>query len=367
MLAIFALMATLTVFYAISRGRDYESSAKLFVRVGRETVSVDPTAEASGQLIGVSDTQEREIRSIASLLANRDLLEQVVDEVGPSTILGHSDSKSPLRQTIGSIPRLDQIDTYRVRHPRAGWRSRESAIQSLRESLSIEAEESSAVIKVAVKADSPKLAQLLVAKLIELHLSYHLHANSTPGSLPFFGSQSERLLAELDLASEELTEVMNSNSVASMDAKKQSLESQMQLLREQLSQATTDLAAATSTVTTLEGQLADETEFIPASETVGMANSVNAAMRQELYRLQILESELLARTKENHPRLTQIRDQIEKAQSVFDNEEQQVQTTTSTNDVYQQVRIRLLGERGRQAGAGIADHGIGVRARKIEG
>jgi uncharacterized protein involved in exopolysaccharide biosynthesis len=185
--------------------------------------------------------------------------------------------------------------------------------------------------------------------LVDLHLSYHLQANSTPGSLPFFGSQSELLLAELEAASEELTELKNSNSVASMEAKKQSLESQMQSLQEQLSQATTGLAAATTTVATLKQQLAGEAEFIPASETVGMANSVNAGMRQELYRLQILESELLAKTKENHPRITQIRDQIEKARLVFDEEEPQVQTTTSTNDVYQQIRISLLAEQGKQA------------------
>ena len=47
-----------------------------------------------------------------------------------------------------------------------------------------------------------------------------------------------------------------------------------------------------STVQTLQQQLAGESKLIPSGETVGMANSAKAAMREELYRLQILESEL---------------------------------------------------------------------------
>ncbi|MEM9589542.1 MAG: Wzz/FepE/Etk N-terminal domain-containing protein, partial [Planctomycetota bacterium] len=102
------LLSTLAFVYATARGRDYQSSAKLFVRVGRETVSVDPTAEASGQLISVTDTQEREIRSIVSLLSNRDLLEQAVDELSPQTILDYSEGdrdevESPIKQAIGSV------------------------------------------------------------------------------------------------------------------------------------------------------------------------------------------------------------------------------------------------------------------------
>jgi uncharacterized protein involved in exopolysaccharide biosynthesis len=352
-LATFLLMVTVTVLYVTNRGREYESAAKLFVRVGRETVSVDPTAEASGQLLSVTDTQEREIRSVVSLLSNRDLLEQVVDELGPKTILEFSDPNLPA--TESSIKKLAKpmVTATKSTLVELGIleviSEREQAIQFVRDSLAVEAGDSSAVIKVSVRTYSPKLAQLIVTKLIDLHLAYHMQANSTPGSLPFFSAQTDRLRNDLQSASKQLATVKNETRVSSLSSKQQSLESRMLSLSEQLSQARTGLASSTSTVAALQQQLGDESELIPSGETVGMANSAKAAMREELYRLQILESELLAKTKEKHPKITQIRDQIQKARSVFDEEEQQVQTTNAINDVYRQLRISLLLELANQA------------------
>lgn len=349
----FLFMVTMTVLYVMHRGREYESAAKLFVRVGRETVSVDPTAEASGQLLSVTDTQEREIRSVVSLLSNRDLLEQVVDELGPQTILEFSDPEHPVTESV--IRKITQPISSGIKSTLVALgivehiSEREQAIQAVRDSLMVEAGDSSAVIKVSVRSDSPKLAQMIVTKLIDLHLAYHMQANSTPGSLPFFSAQTERLRTDLESASELLIAAKNENKVSLLASKQQSLESRTLALSEQLSQARTDLAASTSTVQTLQRQLASESELIPSGETVGMANSAKAAMREELYRLQILESELLSKSTEKHPKITQIRDQIAKARSVFEEEEQQVQTTNSINDVYRQLRINLQTELANQA------------------
>lgn len=347
----FAVLMVLTVFYVANRGREYESSAKLFVRIGRETVSVDPTAEASGQLVSVTDTQEREIRSIVSLLSNRDLLEQVVDDLGTDTILNYAVASGEqtadnglIRSAIGlvksSLTSCGLLETVS---------DRELAIQSVRDSLSVEAGDSTAVIKISARAEDPALAQMIVSKLLDLHLEYHLRANSSPGSLPFFNAQTEQLRKELDAASAHMAAIKNENNLASLDAKKHSLEQEMLSLKQKLVQGKANLASATSTISELERQLSQESEMVPSAETVGMANSAKAAMRQELYRLQIQESEFLSKYKPTHPKIAEIRDQIEKARDVFDNEQQQVQTTNSTNAVFQQLRMSLLVEQSKAA------------------
>jgi uncharacterized protein involved in exopolysaccharide biosynthesis len=352
-LATFVVLSTLSLLFAVNRGRDYESSAKLFVRVGRETVSIDPTAEASGQLIHMTDTQEREVRSLVSLLSNRDLIEQVVDEVGPRTILDDSEPGQPQRDSV--IERAIGSAKGAVKSVLVGCgliedlSDRERAIISVNDSLTIESGDSTSVIKVSARASSPRLAQLIVSKLIDLQLAYHLQAYSRPGSVPFFSAQTERLHGELEAASSQLAALKNENHVASLEAKKDSLERQMLSLREKRTQATADLASASSTVAALAEQLSQEAELVPSAETTGMANSAKAAMRQELYRLQIVESELLAKLKSTHPRVTEIRDQIEKARTVFEQEEPGVQTTNSINAIYQQLRINFLLEQARRA------------------
>jgi uncharacterized protein involved in exopolysaccharide biosynthesis len=353
-LATFAVLASLTVLYAANRGRQYESAAKLFVRIGRETVSVDPTAEASGQVVSVTDTQEREIRSIVSLLYNRDLLEQVVDDLGADTILGDSDEPDSVTEKSRVAEGIQFVcESIKLKLVDCGIlesvSDREQAIQFVRDSLTVAAGDSTSVIRISVCADSPKLAQTIVAKVIDLQLQYHLRANSSPGSLPFFSTQTEHLREELEAATQKMAAIKNDNSLASLDAKKDSLEAEMLSLNQKLTQARADLASTSSTISELEQQLSKEAEMVPSAETVGMANSAKAVMRQELYRLQILESEFLSKYKPTHPKVAEIRDQIEKAEVVFDREEQQVQTTSSTNAVFQQLRINLLVETARRA------------------
>tara|TARA_R110002049_G_scaffold27321_2_gene93957 strand:- start:11178 stop:12776 length:1599 start_codon:yes stop_codon:yes gene_type:complete len=360
LIATFLIGAALSTAYVMVRGRDYSSSAKIFVRVGRETVSVDPTAEASGQVISVTDTQEREIRSIVSILSNRDLLEQLVDELGVYTILDFQEPGEEVSQEDESEDKMDLADKIAVLRGqvRSALESiglleeiddREIAVQIVRDSLSIEAGDSSSVIKISARAESPTLAQMIVTKLLDLHLAYHVQANSTPGSLPFFSEQTDRLVGELEETSEELMAIKNKYNVASIEAKKNSLETHLLTLSERQTQAIADLASTISTIDEIEKQLSQESEMIPSAEMVGMTNSVKDVMRQELYQLQILESELLSRLKPTHPKLIDIRQQIEKARAVFDNEEQQVQTTNSTNVVHQQLRMSLMVERSKKA------------------
>ena len=66
--------------------RSYESSAKLMIRVGRESVSLDPTATTSATLM-LQKTQEEEIISALEVLNSRQVAESIVDTIGVDPIL----------------------------------------------------------------------------------------------------------------------------------------------------------------------------------------------------------------------------------------------------------------------------------------
>ena len=61
--------------------RTYQSEARIYVRLGRETVHLDPTA-TTGQTVQLADSREREIFSVLELLRSRALFEKVVDQLG---------------------------------------------------------------------------------------------------------------------------------------------------------------------------------------------------------------------------------------------------------------------------------------------
>src|SRR5437868_14516512 len=74
-LLVFFLVNLATLTYFALAPRKYRSEAKVFVRVGRESVTLDPTA-TTGHFVAVADSHESEVHAVEELLASRALAEQ---------------------------------------------------------------------------------------------------------------------------------------------------------------------------------------------------------------------------------------------------------------------------------------------------
>ena len=85
-LASFTLLLALAVLLVLVRRDTFVSEAKLFVRIGRESVALDPTA-TTGQTFSLHASRETEINSIIVMFRSRGIVEQVVDAIGPEKIL----------------------------------------------------------------------------------------------------------------------------------------------------------------------------------------------------------------------------------------------------------------------------------------
>ncbi len=86
-LAIFCATLGLVAGAWVLAPRTYLSEAKLFVRVGRETVTLDPTA-TTGQTIAVYEARETELNSVLDVMSSRAVREMVVDRMGAGVVLG---------------------------------------------------------------------------------------------------------------------------------------------------------------------------------------------------------------------------------------------------------------------------------------
>ena len=82
----FAIGLTLTLAYLSLAKRVFQSEAKLLVRNGRETITLDPTA-TTGQYVAVGESRESDMHAVEELLASRGLAEKIVDQFGPARIL----------------------------------------------------------------------------------------------------------------------------------------------------------------------------------------------------------------------------------------------------------------------------------------
>lgn len=296
--------------------RKYKSDAWLFVRLGRENVTLDPTATTGTPrtMIGVSVTREEEINSIIEVLGSRAMVEKVVAQVGFE--------ESPANDT-----------------------QREAAITRLMKSLTIGSPKSTTVIGVSCQAGSPQRAQAVVAALVELYLHEHLRLNSTAGSHEFFNEQAQLLKRQLDEAMAALRDAKNAFHLASVAGRQDALQKQLQAVETQILETESARAATEAKAETLRVAL----ERLPEQYVREFAgpNTAASSMRRQLYDLQTREQELRAQYTPEHPSVVAIHQQVQEAERIL--REEQPDRTQATNAAVLNEQANLQSLQARAA------------------
>jgi polysaccharide biosynthesis transport protein len=196
--------------------RLYASEAKLLIRIGRESVGLDPTA-TTGETIMLQKSQDDEVNSAINILSSREVLEGVVEQVGASRILEDrriSPVSTDLIQTaassggwIGSV-----LQTIGLSDPGTEV---DRAIRRLEGKLVVGSQKQSMVITVNYAAASPELAHDIVDAITKVFLREHSRLNHQDGSLEFFAEQAENLHADLTAAQAKLRDRKNAYQTTS--------------------------------------------------------------------------------------------------------------------------------------------------------
>lgn len=258
--------------------RTYSSESKLLLRVGRESVSLDPTA-TTGETIMLQKTQADEIASALNILNSRTVLERVAEQVGPKRIVadlpgspdpsGSAPSVSPVRHVINFASSCVSgvLRTLRLSDPTTDL---ELAVRQLQRKVNIYTPKESTVISISFSAASPELAHDVVDSITNVFLEQHVRLGQTEGSLAFFAEQVDKLHQELTAAQAELRDRKNEFQLTATKADRQSI-----------------------------------------------VEKTSDALRQKLYDLELQESELAARYTDEYPPLKDVRRQkVEAAASL---------------------------------------------------
>ena len=205
--------------------RQYASEAKFIVKVGRESIGLDPTVTTSETLL-MQKTQEEEINSTLEVIYSRTIKEAVINELGVDTILSGKMADESGESTEQTSSLLDPITNsisdagnflleIGVRDPVSDF---ERAVIKLEDTTYCYATKKSQVISVYNEAESPELAQKIVQLMIKFYLEEHLKISQTTGSYEFFKSEFEQSKSLLDKAKMEMMEFMSANQVVSVDS-----------------------------------------------------------------------------------------------------------------------------------------------------
>ncbi|HEV7223969.1 MAG TPA: GNVR domain-containing protein [Pirellulales bacterium] len=327
----------------------YRSEARLLVRLGRENVVLDPTATmGQAPAVAVPLNRENEINSEIVILESRVLLDKVVDALGPPAILEEDDHLTGNAASIGGPVQTSAswLPGW-LPHGNAGitLTPRDLAIHKLQKMVEIQAVKKTDVIQVSCDTASPALSQKIVAKLVEFYLEQHLRMNRTAGTHDFFAEQTERLRSDLTRGEEQMRDLKNETGLASPDDQRKIIVERVGRLEESWLLASADVAAAKAQIELLRQGFAAQEETQVTAHTVGFANDAADGMQQQLYGLQLKYQELLAKYTDDHPAVTQVRKQLDQAQSILDREDRaRSQVTTGPNRAFEETKLSLLSQ-----------------------
>ena len=331
------------VAFAIFWPRAYQSEAKVYVRKGRETVTLDPTA-TMGETTNLVDSRDREINSVVSLMQSRFLAEKVVNELGADLILnGPSESSAEepsepsqpnvVNQLIGWAASIDPVS------------AKDKAIQQIQKMLAIEAHRNSNVISLRYLDTTPENAQRVLSAVLAAYESEHLRINQTQGSKDFFEKQSLLLHEQWQAAAEKLRSLKDEGGFASIDTHRSLLESRLSRIEDRLIDAQTKLTATLTKVEMLQSMVNSMSENKISETEEGHPNQARDGMRQQLYALELKERELSATYGDSHPKLVMVRAQLADAKKIVKEQQSNtVRTKTSLNEEREILHLSLMQE-----------------------
>ncbi len=200
----------------------YQSEAKLFIKLGRETVTRDSDSSPN-QRISVSQSLESQINSELEILKSQELALQLVEEMGLASFLNTpADSifqNSPVivkfRQTLKKIkdlPKKALAGLFISANPEEPISARgeiEMVAAQISQNLQAEVIKDSNVIRLAYESESPKLSHDVLEQLISLYLDMHMKLLGSPESFDFFKKEADRFRLQLEATEKKIQEFKN--------------------------------------------------------------------------------------------------------------------------------------------------------------
>jgi uncharacterized protein involved in exopolysaccharide biosynthesis len=319
--------------------RRYESEAKLFLRLGRESVTLDPTA-TTGTTIQVQESRENQINSTREMLKSRGLLDRVVEKLGAETILKGSSDSAPTGFSALLPGLMHAVASLNVFSPSVS--PAELAVGKLSKSIDVTSARNSSVINIACTAKTAKLAREIMQAFVDAYQEQHLAANRTAGSLEFFATQATELKQQLDAAIANLRDAKTQSSLVSIPVAQQALQSHVTEVEASALAAASSLASSEASIASLRKSLAELPAQLTTQQTSGFPNVAADSMRQELFKAQLSARDLEAKLGADHPLVKIAREQLRQSEYIVNAQSQErKQTTSAINPTRQSLELEL--------------------------
>lgn len=319
----------------------FDSHAQLLVRLGRGSVSLDPTTGMTNT-VSVQESRISQVNSVKELFGSRALAESVVDKIGAERILEpHSTIETWMTSLTGMIPRSAPSAWGELSEDEVGEQiQREEAVNKVQDALSVSTAKDAYTINLHVRTGSPFLSRDLLEAYVDSYTTYHIKAYQNAGSVGFFEKQAQQAYDHVVKTQNELQRVKSEAGISELSAAKAALRATTSEIQGVLLNTSSELVGANSEIQQLQDEMKETPKQVDSEVVRGIPKQLGDGMRQTLYALEVQYKDMQSKLAANNPKLVAIRDQIEEARKIADSETgEQPQTVEAINPVYQQLEV----------------------------
>lgn len=305
--------------YMLLKPDIYESQAQLLVKAGRENISWD--ASALGSNVDMNRKSDLNVELV--ILASGFIAAQVVDKIGPETLLVRSyDAPS---------------ETLRL-----------LAIKQLMENLTIGTQKSSQIIQLGFQAQSPRLARDVLDSVIDFYTERRIKVHQAEVTLEFFHKQSEILSTKLLQREEQLRQFCDKHGIVSIGGQKEIFLGQVSDINSGIDDTDSQIIFSQGRIAWFEKKLQGSSGITEISRVTGMSNPVADSIKQRLVDLRFREVELANRHLDGSRVLIELRKQISFAEAeLLKEQETNTELTTGIDVNYQAIQLGLEQEQAQ--------------------
>jgi uncharacterized protein involved in exopolysaccharide biosynthesis len=330
----------------------YQSEAKVMVRVGRESLALDPTV--AGPTVALSQSRESEVNSELSIIKSRLLAEQVVDKITPEVFLAGgsngpgADTDQNILQSAVSLMggAWRKMATLIVEEEIPSVAAKkERAIKKLIANLNVAVEEKSHVITISYESRDPHFGRKVLKTFLAVYQDHHIQVHSSQAPPQFFQEQVDKLYARLQNKENNLEAFQATNNIASIDIQKGTLFTRISQLQSEIGEIKSQIAASQAQNASLEEGLRVRSREVELARVVGRKGGSDDTIKARLFDFRIREAELSSRYPDEHRELMEVREKIRLAEAALGSEKQSDEVSTGIDPTYQAMQLTL--ETGR--------------------
>lgn len=349
---VFACMVCVCIAVIFVLPNRYVSKAQLLVRLGPNSVAMDPTADLS-KTVSLMESRLNQVNSVAELLNSRAMVERVVDRVGAERIL---EPIGILPSIMGSVMSLIPEKPPRIE---AGYNESEvdrlinlgEACEAIRADYYAAASKEAYTINIEYVSNSPFLSRDVVATFVDEYPRYHVDAHGAGGSIEFFRKEAKDSQATAKAAADKVMTIKNDNGIVEIGTAKESLQLRMIETERGLNTAIADLAAVEAELESYENEMDSMPARIESEKLTGISKHSGDLIRDQLYQLEVQEKEMSTKFKADHPKMLAFQTQLAAAKDIANAEiGQEPQVLDVVNPNLQELDLAYRNAIARQAG-----------------